>query len=286
VAPGNPLVKGGPSVPSDPLGPSGPSVPSDPLGPSARTEGERLQKVLAQAGLGSRRACEAMIADGRVAVNGVTAHLGQRARSASDHIAVDGVPLPVREGMAYYLLNKPVGVICTASDPHGRRNVLSLVPDAPRVFPVGRLDVESEGLIVLTNDGELAYQLTHPSFGVDKHYVVELDRELTREAIGRLRRGARLEDGVTSPARVTLLRPNAARIVIHEGRNRQVRRMCEAVGYRVRSLARVQIGPIYDRALATGEWRCLTTAEVRGLWHATMGQRLEVAGGRDNSRVS
>ena len=230
--------------------------------------GERLQKVLARAGLGSRRKCEEMIVEGRVTVGGAPAHLGQRVDGARDRIAVDGIPVPVREGVAYYLLNKPAGVICSANDPQGRPTVLGLVPEVPRVFPVGRLDAATEGLLILTNDGELTFQLTHPSFGVAKEYVVEVDGPLSREEIGRLRRGVQLDDGVTSPAKVSLLHPNAARIVIHEGRNRQVRRMCEAVGHRVVRLVRTRIGPVSDRSLAPGEMRTLTAVEVRSLWEA------------------
>ncbi len=230
--------------------------------------GERLQKILAQAGLGSRRACEEMIAHGRVAVNGEPAHLGQRTDGARDRIAVDGIPLPVREGMAYYLLNKPAGVICSAADPQGRPTVVDLVPEVPRVFPVGRLDLPSEGLLVLTNDGELAFQLTHPSFGVAKEYVVQVEGVLSREAAGRLRRGVQLEDGPTAPAKVSVLGPNSARIVVHEGRKRQVRRMCEAVGHPVLRLVRTRIGPVADRSLAPGEWRALSVLEVRALWQA------------------
>jgi 23S rRNA pseudouridine2605 synthase len=210
-----------------------------------------------------------MIADGRVTVNRSPAHLGQRVDSAVDRIDVDGIPLPVREGLVYYLVNKPAGVICSASDPQGRPKVVDLVPAAPRVFPVGRLDVATEGLIILTNDGELAYQLAHPSFGVAKEYVVEVEGTLSRESIGRLRRGVELDDGLTAPARVVLLRPDAARIVVHEGRNRQVRRMCEAVGHPVRRLVRARIGPVSDRALRPGAARCLSTAEIRDLWQAS-----------------
>jgi len=146
--------------------------------------------------------------------------------------------------------------------------VLDLVPEVPRVFPVGRLDILTEGLLMLTNDGELTYQLTHPSFGVVKEYVVEVEGRLSREALGRLRRGVELEDGVTAPARVSALGPHAARIAIHEGRNRQVRRMCEAVGNPVRRLVRTRIGPVSDTSLAPGQWRNLTVAEVRALWEA------------------
>jgi 23S rRNA pseudouridine2605 synthase len=238
------------------------------IGSEDRPAGQRLQKVLANAGLGSRRTCEQLIEDGRVTVNGKVARLGQRAESATDYVAVDGIPLPVREGIVYYLLNKPLGVVSSASDPEGRPTVLGLVPDVPRVYPVGRLDIVTEGLLVLTNDGELAHQLTHPSFGVVKEYVVEVEGRMSRGAIGRLRRGVELEDGLTAPARVTSLGPYAFRIGIHEGRNRQVRRMCEAVGHPVRRLVRTRIGPVSDRKLDPGQWRALTTSEVRGLFEA------------------
>ncbi|MGH9104329.1 MAG: pseudouridine synthase [Acidimicrobiales bacterium] len=241
------------------------------MGPTASARGERLQKVLARAGLGSRRACEEMIAAGRVVANGTPAHVGQRVDAGTDRISVDGIPLPVRQGMAYYLVNKPAGVVSTASDPQGRPTVVGLVPPAPRVFPIGRLDMSTEGLIILTNDGELAYQLAHPRFGVEKEYVVQVERPLTREALGRLRRGVQLEDGVTAPARVRQLGPSAMRIVIHEGRNRQVRRMCQAVGNPVRALVRARIGPVSDRSLEPGQARALTPSEVRSLWEAADG---------------
>ncbi|HYX45044.1 MAG TPA: pseudouridine synthase [Acidimicrobiales bacterium] len=229
------------------------------------TDGERLQKVLAVAGLGSRRACEELIADGRVTVDGEVATLGRRVDPESARVAVDGVPISVRPGLVHYLLNKPAGVVTTASDPQGRPTVLDLVPSEPRVFPVGRLDAATEGLLLLTNDGELAHRLTHPSFGVDKEYLAEVDTPPTRGELRRLREGVELEDGRTAPARVTLVPPRAVRMVIHEGRNRQVRRMLDAVGHPVRRLVRTRIGPLTDRRLRPGEWRPLTPAEVRRL---------------------
>jgi 23S rRNA pseudouridine2605 synthase len=204
-----------------------------------------------------------------VTVNGSQATVGQRADPELDLVALDGIPVPVREGLAYYLLNKPLGVISSASDPQGRATVLSLVPSAPRVFSVGRLDASSEGLILLTNDGELAHQLTHPSFGVEKEYLVEVEGHLSKEAVRQLRHGVALSDGLTAPTKVVLVEPNVVRIVIHEGRNRQVRRMCDAVGNPVRRLVRVRIGPVSDRSLAPGHWRNLTTQEVRHLWEAS-----------------
>ncbi|MDQ1398471.1 MAG: rRNA synthase [Acidimicrobiaceae bacterium] len=231
-------------------------------------EGERLQKVLARAGIASRRAAEELIAGGRVTVNGAVASLGRRVDVAHDRVAVDGAPLTVRPGQVYYLLNKPEGVVTTASDPEGRRTVVQLVPSEPRVFPVGRLDAGTEGLLLLTNDGDLTHHLTHPRFGVDKEYLAHVEGQPSPADVRRLREGVELEDGRTSPARVALVAPDMLRIVIHEGRNRQVRRMCEAVGHPVLRLVRTRIGPLTDRRLAPGEWRPLTAAELRGLSEA------------------
>jgi 23S rRNA pseudouridine2605 synthase len=180
-------------------------------------------------------------------------------------VAVDGVPVPTAADLVYYLLNKPDGVITSASDPEGRPTVVELVPDAPRVFPVGRLDMATEGLLVLTNDGDLAFALSHPSHGVDKEYLVELHGEPSPGALRRLRQGVELDDGITAPAKVGVVGPGVIRIVIHEGRNRQVRRMCEAVGHEVRRLVRIRIGPVADSGLAPGSWRELTSGEVRSL---------------------
>ena len=227
--------------------------------------GERLQKVLARTGFGSRRACEELIVDGRVRVNGSPAVLGQRVDPDHDRVEVDGVAVGVRPDLVHYLLNKPRGVVTTAHDPEARPTVVSLVPERPRVFPVGRLDADTEGLLVVTNDGELAQRLTHPSFGVEKEYLAEVEGTVSPSALRRLREGVVLDDGVTAPARASLLAPNLVRICIHEGRNRQVRRMCEAVGHPVVRLVRSRIGPIADRSLAPGQWRPLTASEVRAL---------------------
>jgi 23S rRNA pseudouridine2605 synthase len=187
-------------------------------------------------------------------------------------IEVDGAQIGVKPGLVHYLLHKPAGVITTASDPQGRPVVLDLVPPEPRVFPVGRLDGDSEGLLVLTNDGDLTHRLTHPSYGVDKEYLVEVDGEPTRRAVARLRDGVDLEDGRTAPAKVAQLDARLLRITIHEGRNRQVRRMCEAIGHPVLRLVRTRIGPITDRSLKPGEWRALTQDEVRALERAAAGK--------------
>ncbi|MDQ1411692.1 MAG: rRNA synthase, partial [Acidimicrobiaceae bacterium] len=158
-------------------------------------EGERLQKVLARAGIASRRAAEELIAGGRVTVNGAVASLGRRVDVAHDRVAVDGAPLTVRPGQVYYLLNKPEGVVTTASDPEGRRTVVQLVPSEPRVFPVGRLDAGTEGLLLLTNDGDLTHHLTHPRFGVDKEYLAHVEGQPSPADVRRLREGVELEDG-------------------------------------------------------------------------------------------
>jgi len=235
-------------------------------------QSDRLQKVLAGVGLGSRRTCEELIDAGRVTVNGRVASLGDKADVEVDHIEVDGVRIGTKPGLVYYLLNKPAGVVTTAADTHGRPVVTELVPTEPRVFPVGRLDQDTEGLLLLTNDGELTHQLTHPSFGVEKEYVAEVDGSPTRGDLRRLREGVDLDDGLTAPAQVALVEPTVMRITIHEGRNRQVRRMCAAVGHPVVRLVRTRIGPLADRSLAPGEWRELTVHEVRSLERAVNGQ--------------
>ena len=170
---------------------------------AASHEGERLQKVLARVGIGSRRVCEDLIAGGRVLVDGEVAVLGRRVDVETALIELDGAPIGVRPDLVHYLLNKPAGVVTTADDPEGRPTVVGLVPTEPRVFPVGRLDFGTEGLLLLTNDGELAHRLTHPSFGVEKEYVAELQGSPSRAALRRLREGIELDDGVTAPA-VTL----------------------------------------------------------------------------------
>ena len=240
--------------------------------PGSSAEGERLQKVLARAGFGSRRAAEELIAAGRVTVDGVAARLGQRIDPRSMHVEVDGVPVSVRDDVVYYLLNKPRRVVTTARDPEGRTTAIDLVPTEPRVFPVGRLDYDTEGLLVLTNDGELAQLVTHPRHGIEKTYLAEVSGVPTRATVRALREGVTLDDGPTAPARVRVVQQqgdNAAlEIVLHEGRNRIVRRMCEAVGHPVRRLVRTRVGPITDRRLAPGAWRALRPREVRALYAA------------------
>jgi len=242
-----------------------PTTPDESEG-SPSPQGERLQKVLARAGFGSRRACEELIAAGRVTVDGEVASLGRRVDPTMARVEVDGALVPVAPGLVYYLLNKPAGVITTADDPERRPTVIGLVPHDPRVFAVGRLDRDTEGLLVLTNDGALAQLLAHPSHGVAKEYVAEVDGGTPRPgALRALRQGVELDDGMTAPAEVGVLAPGVLRLVIHEGRNRQVRRMCEAVGHPVRRLVRTRIGPLRDPKLAPGRWRELSAGEVRSL---------------------
>jgi 23S rRNA pseudouridine2605 synthase len=243
-------------------------------------QGERLQKVLARAGLGSRRACEELIAAGRVTVDGEVVVLGARVDPAHDRIVVDGVPVVVDETRVYWLLNKPAGYVTTAHDPQGRPTVIELVPDEPRSFAVGRLDRDTEGLLILTNDGELAELLTHPRHGVEKAYLAEVEGVPSPGALRALREGVELEDGPARAVRAQVVQRardgvSALEIVLKEGRKRIVRRMCEAVGHPVRRLVRTRIGPLTDPKLAPGAHRPLTPAEVRSLYAAALGGRAD-----------
>jgi 23S rRNA pseudouridine2605 synthase len=234
-------------------------------------EGERLQKVLALAGFGSRRVCENLVAAGRVQVDGEVAELGRRVRPDVDRVTVDGIPITLPD-LVHRLLNKPPGYVTTSSDPQGRRIIFDLLPSEPRTFPVGRLDYDSEGLLIVTNDGELAHALTHPSTGVPKTYLADVDGEPIAATMRQLVAGVELDDGpaAADAARVVARRPGGAavEIVLHEGRNRQVRRMLEVVGHPVRRLVRTRIGPLVDHTLAPGAWRDLTIDEVRALYAA------------------
>ncbi|HEY5172432.1 MAG TPA: pseudouridine synthase, partial [Acidimicrobiia bacterium] len=235
-----------------------------------------LQKVLARAGVGSRRTNEMLIAEGRITVNGEVAVLGRRVDPERDRVALDGVPVVVDATVVHWVLNKPAGYVTTAHDTHGRPTVLDLVPDEPRVFPVGRLDLETEGLLLLTNDGELAQLLTHPRHGVEKEYFVEVEGKPSPAALRSLREGVELDDGPTRPARAKIVQESpsltttALTIVVKEGRKRMVRRMCATVGHPVVRLARTRIGPLRDPRLAPGTWRALATEEVRALYAAAL----------------
>lgn len=232
------------------------------------TEGERLQKTLARAGYGSRRACEILIVERRVTVDGRVAELGNRVDPETQIICVDDKMAPTSQSKVYFLLNKPDGVVTTASDPQGRTTVLDLVESPVRIFPVGRLDMNTEGMLILTNDGRLAHLLTHPSSGVTKEYLARVEGDPSPGALRRLREGVELEDGITAVAQVSRVSEGLIRIVIHEGRNRQVRRMCAAVGHEVTRLVRTRIGPLHDATLTPGSYRQLTLAEVRRLMEA------------------
>jgi 23S rRNA pseudouridine2605 synthase len=225
----------------------------------------RLARYLAHAGVASRRAAERLVADGRVTVGGHPATdpaLDVDERSA---VAVDGDPVGP-EPTLVYALNKPRGVVSTARDTHGRPTVVSLIPSERRLYPVGRLDADTTGLILVTNDGELANMLTHPRYEVPKTYVARVEPAPVRDPeLRRLRDGVELDDGPTSPARVRQIRPGVLELTLREGRKRQVRRMCEAVGHRVVQLERVAIGPLRLGGLEPGANRRLTAAEVERL---------------------
>jgi 23S rRNA pseudouridine2605 synthase len=245
--------------------PTGPTTPP--------SEPERVQKVLARAGLGSRRACEDLVRQGRVRIDGRTAELGDRLDPSRDRVEVDGVRVPLDPELRYYALNKPQGVVTTARDPQRRTDIRAFLPSGERVFPVGRLDRDTEGLLLLTNDGELANRLMHPRYGVEKEYLAEVDGRPGRRALAKLVGGVRLDDGV---ARARSARAVAAtggrtavRIVMTEGRKREVRRMLGALELPVRRLVRVRVGPIRLERLPPGEVRELEPEEVRALWEAT-----------------
>jgi 23S rRNA pseudouridine2605 synthase len=227
----------------------------------------RLNAYLARSGVASRRKADELIKAGRVSVNGEPGQLNTFVESG-DRVEVDGREVSAQR-LAYLLLHKPAGVVTTASDPQGRPTVVGLVPRDVRVVPVGRLDVDTTGALVLTNDGELAHRLAHPKYEVEKVYDAEVEGEPSDETLRRLAQGLKLEDGVTAPAAVLRLGPSAIELSIHEGRNRQVRRMLEAVGHPVRALHRSRYAGLTLEGLAPGEWRALTPSEVERLTGAT-----------------
>ena len=238
---------------------------------------ERLQKILARAGHGSRRASEALIEGGHVTVNGVTATLGARADADIDRIEVDGHSLPLAAEHAYLAMNKPAGYISTVSDTHDRRTVMELLPPGlpPHMMPVGRLDLDTEGLLLFTNDGELAHRLTHPRYELDKEYYALVARLPDDAALDRLRAGVVIEGRHTAPARVDTVPPPYGyesrdghawlRLIIHEGRKRQVRLMCAAVGHSVQVLVRVRVGGVVIGRLPRAKTRLLSEREVHDL---------------------
>lgn len=227
----------------------------------------RLAKYLAHAGVASRRAAETMIAEGRVTVAGQVVLDPARDVDELSSLTVDGRAVSGPEQPVVYVLNKPLGVLSTAQDTHGRPTVVSLVPDETRrLYPVGRLDADSSGLILLTNDGALAQRLTHPSFEVPKTYRVQVaGGPVGESALAKLRAGVRLEDGITAPAQVRRAGQGMLEVTIHEGRNRQVRRMCEAVGHRVLALERIAFGRLKLGELASGASRRISESELARL---------------------
>jgi pseudouridine synthase len=231
----------------------------------------RLNAFLARAGVASRRGADDLIKAGRVRVNGVPGGLNTIV-GARDVVELDGRRV-ARQPLAYVLLHKPAGVVTTARDPEGRPTVVDLVHQDVRVVPVGRLDAATTGALLLTNDGPLAHRLAHPRYGVEKVYVADVDGVPSDETVERLAAGVELEDGPTAPARVRRLAPSRLELVLHEGRNRQVRRMCEAVGHPVRRLHRSRYADIEVDDLAPGEWRELSREEVAGLLQLTRTSR-------------
>jgi 23S rRNA pseudouridine2605 synthase len=226
----------------------------------------RLAKYLAHSGIGSRRACEQVVRDGRVSVGGQVVVDPARDVDGSQPVSVDGEAVRPAETLVVYAVNKPSGVVSTARDPQGRPTVVSLLPSEHRLYPVGRLDIDTTGLILLTNDGDLAHRLTHPRFEVPKTYRARVaNAPIGRHALEALRRGVVLDDGPTAPARVRRITADTLDLTIHEGRKRQVKRMCESVGHPVRSLARIAIGPLELGDLRPGAYRRLSDAEVAGL---------------------
>jgi len=242
---------------------------------------ERVQKVLAAAGVGSRRACEQLIAEGRVAVDGEVVGLGSKADPLTQVITVDGERVATNPSLVYFLLNKPAGVVTTVTDPQGRPTVMDLVPANPRVYPVGRLDRDTEGLLLLTNDGELANRLSHPRYEVEKTYVAQIRGQLKRQAVRALLEGVELEDGPARARSVRELGSSGDRtlleLTIAEGRKREVRRMLAAVGIPLERLARVRLGPLTLGELGPGKFRPLTGAEIRSLWGAVERGNLDAA---------
>jgi 23S rRNA pseudouridine2605 synthase len=225
----------------------------------------RLAKYLAHSGVASRRAAELLIRDGRVTVGGQVVTDPARDVDETSAVGVDGEAIEP-ESLEVHMLNKPAGVVSTAKDTHGRRTVTQLVPSGRRLYPVGRLDADTTGLILLTNDGELANRLTHPRYGVARTYLAHVENAPVSEAaLRRLRQGVELDDGPTAPAKVRRIEPGVLELTIKEGRKRQVKRMCEAVGHPVKSLSRIAFGPLQLKDLGVGKHRRLTAPELERL---------------------
>ncbi len=260
-------------------------------------ENERLQKILARAGYGSRRSCEEMIEAGRVSVNGRTARLGDKADPETQRITVDGAPIPRLEPFVYVMLNKPRGIVTTTQDPHGRKTVVDLVAlpkpkrgDPPRLYPVGRLDYDSEGLLLLTNDGVLTQRLTHPSYEHPRTYRVLVEGEPDAAAIERWGRGITLDGRLTRFDSVILEEQGRdeawLRVTVHEGRKHLVRRMVAALGYPPQRLIRISMGPLQLASLGSGKWRYLSESEVGLLRKEGMTDRTRRGSSRPPGRRS
>jgi 23S rRNA pseudouridine2605 synthase len=235
---------------------------------------QRLQKILAAAGIASRRASEELIAAGRVTVNGEVAELGQKADATRDVVMLDGERINVDPELVYVMLNKPQGVVTTADDPEGRPTVMDLINLPQRLFPVGRLDQDTEGLLLLTNDGDLAHALTHPSYEIERVYVALVPGPVRKKVLADLRAGVELDDGLARPKRARILGEERSKalleVVMTEGRKREVRRMLGNLGMKVERLARVSYGNVELGDLRQGKWRFLSQKEIGGL-HAAVG---------------
>lgn len=244
--------------------------------PVPHDDGERLQKILAAAGLGSRRDCEELILAGRVEVDRrVVTTLGTRANAQEQEIRIDGEPLP-KPKLVYYMVNKPPGVVTTNADPSGRPRVIDLVPDrGAHLFPVGRLDMSSEGLILVTNDGELANRLTHPRYGVEKTYHVEVAGQLDNDQLKELRRGVHLADGfakvVGATIKKSMRKSTLLEVILDEGKNREIRRLLARVGHKVLRLKRIAVGPLRLGELPVGAFRSLSHEELDKIRETTTG---------------
>lgn len=232
-----------------------------------------MQRALARAGFGSRRSSEELIASGTVTINGKPATLGDKVDITVDIVEVDGHRIPLDPELRYFALHKPRGVVTTLKDPQGRRDLTEFLPEGPRVFPVGRLDLDSEGLLLLTNDGELANRLMHPKYGVEKEYLAEVEGRPTPRDASRLRTGVRLDDGLAKALRASVVAgargKGAIKILMGEGRKREVRRMLAEIGLPVVRLVRLRVGPIRLRTMPSGSVRELTPEEVRELYEAS-----------------
>lgn len=231
---------------------------------------DRLQKLISQAGLMSRRNAEELISEGRVTIDGRVAILGDRGDAETSIVAIDGVPIPIAPDLRTFLVNKPPGVICTAEDTHGRETIIDLIDVDVRVWPVGRLDADSEGLILVSNDGELTNRITHPAYGVTKTYTVMVEGKPSKATVRRLVEGVDLDDGPAAALEARIVDRSGEltmlEMVMSEGRNREIRRMCDIIGHPVRRLVRTAIGSLRDRSLAPGGVRELSPLEVAELY--------------------